>query len=149
MRHAEKGLAQFYQENPYLIANELGDRSVLAEQVIGRHRLDLLIKRANGTHTIVEFKREPLNPTDALQLTRYWRVWGKTHRLAAKHYLVGLRPRDPEKLRVQVEKAPMKIITRIIPDDVPAVVRWPEQLRRYVRYEEGDPGSPLELFVCR
>jgi Endonuclease NucS len=149
MRVAEKELAQFYQENPYLIAKELGDRSVLAEQVIGRHRLDLLIKRANGAHTIIEFKREPLQSADVLQLTRYWRVWKKTHRLGAKHYLVGLRPRDPEKLWIQVEKAPMKIIIRVIPDDVPAVVRWSEQLRRYVRYEEGDPGAPLELFVGR
>ena len=149
MRDSERNIASFYQEHPYLIARELGNRSCVSEQVIGRNRLDLLIKRANGSHSIVEFKREPLGPADVDQLVRYWRTWKKSHRLAAKHYLVGLRPRDPLSLEEKIARAPMRIIVRIIPDDVPSVVRWSEKDRRYVPYQEGDKETPIELFIGR
>jgi len=43
----------------------------------------------------------------------------------------------------------MHVLVRIIPNDVPSVVRWPEDIRRYVPYREGDKGTPLELFVAR
>jgi hypothetical protein len=149
MRDSEKNLAAFYQEHPYLIAKEFGDKSTLAEQVIGRSRLDLLVRLGNGTHSIVEFKREALGPADVTQLVRYWRTWKKTHKMAAKHYLVGLRPRDAVLLRDKVQKAPMHIIVRLIPEDVPSVVRWSQKDRRYVPYKEGDKEQPIELFVSR
>jgi hypothetical protein len=149
MRDSEKNLARFYQDHPYLIASEFGDRSSVAEQVIGKNRLDLLVRLASGTHSIVEFKREPLRVEDVNQLVRYWKAWKKTHRLAAKHYLVGLRPRDPEGLQEKVKSAPMHVIIRTIPDDVPSVVLWSEKTRRYIPYREGDKGTPIELFIAR
>ncbi len=149
MRDSERNLAAFYQNHPYLIAPEFGDKSSFAEQAIGRHRLDLLVRLSGGTHSIVEFKREALGPADVTQLVRYWRTWKKTHKLAAKHYLVGLRPRDEEVLRKKVQAAPMHIIVRLIPEDVPSVVRWSQKDRRYVPYKEGDRESPIELFVSR
>ncbi len=149
MRDSERHIATFYQENPYLIAREFGDKPSFAEKAIGRNRLDLLIRLSGGSHSIVEFKREALGPADVAQLVRYWRAWKKTHKLAAKHYLVGLRPRDEDLLRKKVQAAPMRIIVRLIPEDVPSVVRWSEKDRRYVPYKEGDKEPPIELFISR
>jgi hypothetical protein len=149
MRDLERTLAAFYQMHPYLIAKEFGDKILISEQKIGRSRLDLLVKLTNGAHSIVEFKREALLPNDVTQLIRYWRTWKKTHKLAVKHYLVGLRPRDSEALDKAILKAPLRIIVRTIPEDVPSVVRWSEKDRRYVRYEVGDKEMPLELFISR
>ena len=149
MRDSEKNLAAFYQDHPYLIAKEFGDKASFAEKAIGRNRLDLLIRLSSGSHSIVEFKREALGSADVAQLVRYWRAWKKTHKLAAKHYLVGLRPRDEELLRKKVQSAPMHIIIRLIPEDVPSVVRWSQKDRRYVAYTEGDKETPIELFISR
>ena len=111
---SEKSIASFYQDHPYLIAPELGDKASFAEQVIGRHRLDLLIRRSNGKHTIVEFKREPLKSDDLLQVIRYWKEWKRKYAMTVKHYLVGLRPRnDEEFVDIKCPKG-FKIIFRTI-----------------------------------
>jgi len=144
----EKKIAEFYQDHPYLISESLGDKTSFAERVIGRHRLDLLFQLTNGKHSIVEFKRVPLEPDDLKQVIRYWKVWGKTHKMAVKHYLVGLRPKNEEAFERAKDKITgLKIMVRIIPDDVPCFVRWCDETRRYVRYQEGDEGECIELFV--
>jgi len=144
---SEKSVASFYQDHPYLIAPELGEKASFAEQVIGRHRLDLLFRLTNGSHSIVEFKRVPLQEEDLSQVARYWRAWKQRYKMAAKHYLVGLRPRNEDTFAKAKRPTEFKIMVRIIPEDVPCFVRWCAKTRRYVRYKEGDGGDFIELFM--
>lgn len=145
----ERNIASFYQDHLYLIDPGLDGKTALAEQVQGKDRLDLLVRLGNGSHSIIEFKRKPILPADVLQLIRYWKKWGKSHRLAAKHYLVGLRPRNAEALEKALTEAPMKVILRLIPEDVPSAVSWSSKERKYVPYKEGIDKEPIELFISR
>src|SRR2546421_12755576 len=116
--------------HPYLTDPEFAGLTPSRQQAGAQARLDLSFQLPEGL-CIVELKKTRLTRADLTQLLRYCRLWAQQGaRLAAHHYLIGIRPRNEDALLRAAAQSEHEIRLRYLGEHVPLRLVWHAGARR-------------------